>query len=294
MDSKVCMSSKRGGKLRYTPGDPQYMDIYLPRESGWLQIRMNLADSPETNAWGWRLHMMYACDDRLCQRFPVTNVGEYEAAIRLRGRPDFMGMGAHGSERMTDFQICVDGAECAPENLAALTDWNTVRIRRGSRFYDPGDEVTHVANHYVVYDFDLSGLTVTQEVDWLVEDICVQSYMMMFPVRRDYEGLQITDTYRDDGDAGEYDVSQPGFSGYPDGWLPGIKKMTLSSAKSGITAAMESLEAPELAGGGYRHCWNAPAYNKLYFTVCGGEGLEQTVAPGDRWHTKHRYEVTII
>ena len=284
---------ERTGKLRYLPEASGQIHIYMPQEEGYLQICMNLVDSRETNAYGWRLNMMYACDDGLRPRFPITSKGEYEAAIRIVGRPDFMGMGAHGSEQMTDFHILVNGSEVALEDLTALADWERIRICRDSDFYDPLDEVTHVATHRVVYDFDLSGLTVTQEVRWLAEADCGYSYMMMFPVGRDYEGMQITDTYSDDGDPGEYDVSKAGFTGYPDLWLPGVGQMTLSSGKSGITAVMKRLESPELAGGGYRHCWNAPAYNKLYFTVCGGGDQIQRAVPGDRWCTKHRYEVTI-
>ena len=238
--------------------------------------------------------MMYACDDSLHQRFPVTNIGEYEAAIRLIDRPDFMGMGAHGSEQMTSFRIFVDEAETSPDALQTLTKWNSIRICRESRFFDPLDEVTHVANHSVAYDFDLSGLTVTQAVDWLAESTCVRSYMMMFPVRREFEGMQITDTYSDDRDPGQHDVSQAGFSGYPGLWLPGVTQMTLCSQKSGVTATMKRLENPELPGGGYRFCWNAAANNKMYFTVCSAENESVQVAPGDRWCTKHRYEVTLV
>lgn len=291
-----CMnvdSAKRTGKLRYVEGSPQLIHFYLPQEAGYLQIQMNLADSCETNAYGWRLDMMYACDEALRPRFPITSKGEYEAAIRITGRPDFMGMGAHGSERMTAFSILVDGKETNLEALERLTDWEKIQICRNSDFFDPLDEVTRVATHRVVYDFDLSGVTLTQEVHWLREADCGYSYMMMFPVRRDYEGMQITDTYSDDGDPGKYDVSQAGFTGYPDQWTPGAGEMTLSSKTSGITAVMKRLEAPALAGSGYRRCWNAPAYNKLYFTVCGGGDQVQTAAAGDCWHTKHRYEVTI-
>lgn len=294
MSLKNERSSPCAGKLCCRESDMRYIDLYLPQRDGYLQIQMNLTDSGETNAYGWRLNMMYACDSELRQRFPVTNPGEYEAAIRLTNRPDFMGMGAHGSERMTTFCIYVDGKQVPPETLDVLTDFQQVQIRRESDFYDPADEVTRVAVHSVVYDFDLSGLTVTQEVNWLVEATCVRSYMMMFPVHRIYGGKQITDTFSDDLNPGEYDVSQAGFTGYPGQWTPGVTKMTLYSQKSGVTASMESLETPELAGGGYGHCWNAPAYNKLYFTVCGAEGAEQTVIPGDRWRTKHRYEVTIV
>ena len=122
----------------------------------------------------------------------------------------------------------------------------------------------------------------------------MRSYMMMFPVRREFEGMQITDTYSDDCNPGQYDVSQADFSGYPGLWIPGVTEMTLCSQKSGVTATMKRLENPALPGGGYRFCWNAEAYNKMYFTVCCVENEPVDVAPGDRWCTKHRYEVTLV
>ena len=158
MDQTVSSAPGKARKIRYTKELTQYLDIYLPQYLGYLWIQMNFVDSRETNAYGWRLHMMYACDDYLNQRFPVTNIGEYEAAIRLIDRPDFMGMGAHGSEQMTSFCIFVDEAETSLDVLRTLTEWNSIHICRESRFFDPLDEVTHVANHSVVYDFDLFGL----------------------------------------------------------------------------------------------------------------------------------------
>ena len=285
--------SRDTGKIKYSSGAKEYINVYLPREVGYLQIQMNLVNSISTNAFGWRLNMMYACDNNLNQIFPITSSGEYEAAIQLDGRPDFMGMGAHGSEQMTSFTIYVDGTQTTLEALAALTDWSTIRIQRESDFYDPLDETTLVATHSVIYDFDLSGLTVTQDVKWLTDATCISSYMMMFPVRRTYNELQITDTFYDNADAVLYDVSEAGFNTSPVRWTAGASKMTLYSRKSGITASMESLETMELTGSNYRKCANSASYNKLYFTICGASGAKHTVTAGDQWHTRHRYEVEI-
>ncbi|MBQ7873531.1 MAG: leucine-rich repeat protein, partial [Oscillospiraceae bacterium] len=287
------LSSRNEGKLIYSDGKKEYINVYLPQEEGYLQVQMNLEDNKSANAYGWRLNMMYSCNDSLEKVFPITSSGEYEAAIKLSGRPDFMGMGAHGSERMTSFDIFVDGKEVELEQLAVITDWETIKIVRESDFYDPKDETTVVAKHTVIYDFDLEGLNVTQDLEWLTENTCAISYMMMFPVRRTYENLQVTDTYVDNYDSNEYDVSEEGFTGYPVKWTYGATKLTLYSEKSGITASMESLETTVLNGVGYKHCSNSSAYNKLYFTICGGGGTEQSVSVGDVWHTKHRYEVIV-
>jgi len=279
--------------LIYTPGSKEFIRIYLPQEEGYLQICVNLANSASTNAYGWRLDMMYACDDYFNEIFPITQSGEYEAAIKLKDRPDFMGMGAHGSEHMTAFAIYIDGVEVSLEQLTDMTRWETVKIVRYSDFYDPADETTVVARHVVEYSFDGDGLTVAQDVEWLVDETCAISYMMMFPVRRTYENLQVTDTYFDDFTSTEYDVSQAGFKTYPVNWTTGATKLTLFSEKSGITASMESLETSNLAGTGYKHCSNSNSYNKLYLTICGGGNKEQKVSAGDVWSTRTRYEVTI-
>ena len=288
------LENRDKGKVTYINGSKEYINFYLPREVGYLQIQMNLENSASKNSYGWRLNMMYACDNKLSQVFPITHTGEYEAAIKLVDRPDFMGMGAHGSEQMTSFNIYIDGKEVALSELSAeATDWTNVKILRESEFYDPIDEITLVATHTVIYEFDLEGLTVTQDVNWLVDETCIASYLMMFPVLRSYEDMQITDTYFDDFDTTEYDVSQSGFTTYPYKWTYGASKMTLYSKKSGVIATLESLDGNMLNGAGYKHCANSEQYNKLYFSICGVLGKKHQVKAGDAWHTQHRYEVNI-
>ena len=280
-----------GGQIQYTDGTKDYLDIFLPSDDGYVQIQMNLVDSASINAYGWRLSMMYACDPLLNQLFPITNSGEFEMAIKLDGRPDFIGMGAHGSEIMTSFTVCVDGRVTDLSKILSMTSWTQLRIVRNTEMYDPNDETTLVGYHTVTYDFDLSGMTVSQSVEWVGEYTCTTSYMMMFPVLRAYDDLQITDTYFDDYDSAEHDVSQQGFTTYPVQWTKGASKMTLYSRKSGITASMESLETSVLTGTSYKHCANSAAYNKLYFTICGGGGTKHITAIGDVWETSARYEV---
>ena len=282
------------GKVTYVNGSKEYINFYLPREVGYLQIQMNLEHSASKNSHGWRLNMMYACDNQLSQIFPITNPGEYEAAIQLIDRPDFMGMGAHGSEQMTSFVMYIDGKEVSLSELSTTaTDWKSIKIVRESDFYDPLDEVTLVATHTVIYEFDLEGLTVTQDVNWLIDETCVASYLMMFPVLRKNGETQITDRYFDDYSDTEYDVSESEFYNYPFSWTYGASKMTLYSEKSGIVATMESLDSTVLNGGGYKHVANSEQYNKMYFSICGVLGKKQEVKAGDAWHSQHRYEVSI-
>lgn len=283
----------RYNKIVYNGGTSPTISIFLPQSAGLLEIQMNLADSETKNAFGWRLSMMYACDNEYKRVFPITNSGEYEMAIKLNGRPDFIGMGAHGSERMTSFSIFIDNIKTDPDEISSFTNWENLRIIRESDMYDPADETTIVGKHFVEYVFDTAGLTVNQSVEWLVDDSCSISYMMMFPVRRKHNDLQITDTFYDNYDPLQYNVSEEGFTGYPPQWTYGATKMTLFSEKSGITAVMESLSSTQLPGVGYKHCSNSASYNKLYFTICGARNIECPVKIGDIWNTSTRYEVVI-
>ena len=285
-------AQKKENKIIYSDGKTDYITLFLPQPKGMLEIQMNLVNNDSTNAYGWRLNMMYACDDELNRLFPVTQSGEYEMAINIKGRPDFIGMGAHGSERMTSFGIFIDGEETKLEDIANLTEWKTVRIIRESDMYDPLDETTVVGKHFVEYLFDESGLTVNQSVEWITDASCASSYMMMFPVRRKYNDIQITDTYYDNFDSNEYDVSEAGFKTYPSNWTSGATKMTVYSKKSGVSASMEWLDSTELPGGGFKMCSNSESYNKLYFTICGKNKYGEAKT-GDIWKTSTRYEVVI-
>ncbi len=282
----------RKNEIIYSKMSNEFISIFLPQPEGKLEIQMNLANNSSTNAFGWRINMMYACDNEYNRLFPITNSGEYEMAIKIDGRPDFIGMGAHGSEIMTSFAIFIDGTETTLEKLASLTEWENIRIIRESDMYDPLDETTLVGKHFVEYLFDETGFTVNQSVEWLTDAICGYSYMMMFPVRRKYNNMQITDTYKDNFSTEEYDVSESGFHGYPLNWTSGATEMSLYSKISGVTATMKWLNSTELPGGGYKHCANSESYNKLYFSVCGVNKSAKAKI-GDIWETSTRYEVTL-
>ena len=71
---------------------------------------------PEKNCDLWRMSVVNALDENGAFLHPLTKAhAEWEMAIRLRDRPDFIGGAAHGDEIGEAPICCMDGAQCRVE-----------------------------------------------------------------------------------------------------------------------------------------------------------------------------------
>jgi hypothetical protein len=142
----------------------------------------------------------------------ILHAGELELAIRENrsGVNDFIG-GYHGDEIMNYAKLYVDGEQIVINgeekgitpcrNITFETDTVMYRCASGTKENPKG---TAVCNHYLFYEINSkTGFSITQKVEWLVNDFKNNIPMVcMFTVGR-YSGTQkITDTieyYKWDG-----------------------------------------------------------------------------------------------
>lgn len=270
------------------------IDIYIPTVLGFVRYRFGHVVDTDINADNWRIVGAFACDDDLNDRFQIASNGEWEMAIKIDGRSDFIGGNLHGDEVVNAIHLFVDGAKKTIEELSTITEFETFRIVESTQMYDPNDNATKVATHGKEYTFTENGLNLKQSVNWQTKQNITTSYMTMLPIFRgndNYSALQISDRVYTDVDFVEYDVSVPG--NYPGfAWKKDVRSATIYSDKSGVCATVEIIRAPDADGGGWFQVSSAASYNKLYF-ACAGRNAIHVTEVGERWNTETRYHISV-
>ena len=270
------------------------IDIFIPTTVGFVRYRFAHVVDSDINADSWRIIGAFACDEKLNDRFQIVTNGEWEMAIQIEGRPDFIGGSLHGDEVVNAVHFFVDGVKKSLEDLSEITGFETLRIVEDTQMYDPNDNVTKVATHGKEYTFTANGLVLKQSVNWETSQRIATSYMTMLPIFRgndNYSTLQITDRYYCDADFVEYDVSVPG-TGAAFSWKKDVRSATIYSDKSGVCASVEIVKTPNTTGGDWFQVSGSNQYNKLYFTCAGRDGTHVTEV-GERWNTETRYHITV-
>lgn len=282
--------------VNYT-GATEVLDVYIPAEIGYTRVRFGNCTHDADGGLCWRILQFCAVDDDLSVRFKITQYGETEMALQIVGRDDFIGGWTHGDEIRVDgsFMLLIDGKITDVTSLTSMTEFNEIRIFEVTRMNDPADHTTHVGDHGKEYVITASGVELNQSVEWKGAYELRESYMPMLCAIRGNDtvsALQITDTYIDDGNHRMYDVGTGGFTGYPSSYKKDIRKHTLLSEKSGLTATLEIFESPNKTGAGSRLFPNANTYNKIYYAVCGATA-HHTTAAGEKWRSRCKFTFQI-
>ncbi len=251
--------------------------IYIPTEIGYIDHTYGHTVWKEANADIWRLSFAYTCDDALCNPVAITVVGEWDMALKIAERPDFIGGHAHGDERATSISFIVNGVETDIKAFNEATEIDTLRVIEDSVGYDPLDSVTEVIKHHKEYTFSADGIRLDQSVEWLGDYVLGYCYLAMMPPAKLY-----TDSFYTN-------LTQPcdlDISTSPT--VKGATSATVYGKESGLYFTMavndySTYGEPVLClrdnGGG--------AYNKMYFDfTSGGE-----VKKGDVWKTFTNYKI---
>ena len=101
--------------------------VYLPTERGY--VNFNIIHSVRENIFAdtWRLGQAFGYDDRLENEYPLTPFGaEWDMAVLIDGRDDFIGGSNHGDEIFTSVKLVLDGAEKEIPSLTSLTPFSEI------------------------------------------------------------------------------------------------------------------------------------------------------------------------
>ena len=268
-DSSISFEHSIGGLRIYVPtyeGYINYNIVHTQKESDYKDI--------------WRIGQAYALDDNLQNSYAITPAGaEWDMALMLSGRPDFIGGCAHGDEIYTSLSMFLDGNQVEITSVKDLTAFEEIVIIESSFGYDPSDHTTQVLKHYKEYIINENGITLNQKVEWLNDYTLGSSYMAMMPPLK-----TLTDTFYTDVDYTL--ISTNGNYGS----VLGAKKAVVYGTASNLKFTMSIPKYPSLTGGDRFLLTDnsGGAYNKMYFVICNGA----SVSAGDIWETTTCYNIT--
>ena len=254
--------------------------IFIPAEKGYINYNVVHSVHTDKNCDTWRLGKAFAFDDLLENECELTPKGaEWDMALRLSGRPDFIGGYAHGDERYTSLSVMIDGKTVEMEALSALTPFRKLVITVTSVGFDPNDSVTPALKHWKEYVIDEQGIELNQRVEWLNNYTLGASYMAMMPPLK-----SLTDSFYTNADP----APKEAISHY--GSVAGATSAVVYGAASGIAFSMSVPQYPSLTGGDRFLLTDNKGglYNKMYFVICNGA----EVSKGEIWETTTRYAIT--
>lgn len=253
--------------------------IFLPTARGYVNYNVVHSHRPEITADVWRLGQAFAYDDSLEEKYELTRFNaEWDMAIHIVGRDDFIGGSNHGDELFYSISVLLDGKIRDIRSLTELTPFDTLTVSAESAGYDPADHKTKVLLHQKDWTFDPKGVTTAQKIEFLGEYTLNNSYLAMMPPLK-----VLTDTYFTGLDTTPKDI-------VIETVLEGEKSATLYGKDSGVYYTMSIPEYP--TGGDARFIItdnNRSPYNKMYFLVC----TLREVVKGEVWNSVTRHEIAI-
>lgn len=253
--------------------------VYIPQKRGFVNynivhsVRENFADI-------WRLGQAFGYDDGLSGEYQLTPFGaEWDMAVMIDGRDDFIGGSNHGDEIFTSAKLLLDGEETEITSLTNLTPFSEAKFYTESIGFDPADHKTKVLIHKKEHIFNSEGVTHRQSIEFLGDYLMQNSYLAMMPPIK-----TLTDSCFTDNDPVKKKITGQVLEF-------GAKSATVFGEKSGVSFTMSVPEYPNLKGSDRFLITDngGGAYNKMYFIACKG----QEVHPGDVWHSVTKYEITV-
>ncbi len=268
------------------------MNIYVPSNDAYVCYSFGHVVDKNINADNWRIVAAYSCDEEGQRRFRIVDSGEWEMAIMLEGRPDYIGGNNHGNEVVEEIAFSIDGEECDITCITDKKDFKTVSVFEKTRMFDPSETSLQVAVHEKNYVFDAQGLTLTQSVYWKTVCDVTCGYMAMLPVIREdnwNNRLKITGK---DGIAfpAEYSLSKDGTNPTL-GRVGGVLRAEIAS-DAGFTASFEMTKNVGIAKEEQFFVTSSPARNKMYF-LCTDQQKKHVTSIGECWKTQTIYKIKL-
>ena len=159
--------------------------IYIPSIKGYINYNFVHTLNTSKNADIWRLSIvnLYDNDAKLIKQITKTGA-EWEMAIRISNRSDFIGGYAHGDEKFTSMKLYLDEIETNITTLNRCKQFCEAKIVIDSDGFDPADGCTKVLEHHKEYIITEDGITLEQTIRWCGDytlDGKLGSYLAMMP-----------------------------------------------------------------------------------------------------------------
>lgn len=257
----------------------EVLKLFLPVRDGYINYNIVHSVMKRSNCDTWRLSVVYHYDDLLSVATPLTRSGaEWEMALKIQERPDFIGGYAHGDEIFQKVEIFVDGEHREMQSLSDMTQFKELILVVSSIGYDPIDSVTEVLLHHKKITVGAEGVKVEQKVEWLNGFTLGSSYMAMMPPFKDVTDSYYTNTDTEPKPIGvKVSISETG--DFDTLYLCG---------ESGFTFSMKAEKYLNDGNNTFLISYNGGVpYNKMYFLLNHGGSVKK----GDIWETCTEYTV---
>lgn len=256
------------------------LHIYIPTKVGYIDHTFVRTVSTSRNADMWRISRAYTVDDKLTNPVQITvDNAEWDMALKITGRSDFIGGWMHGDEIFDDIKFIIDGVETDVTTITEKISFETMTIIESSTGYDPDNQSDEALKHYKEFTISHAGIRLDQKVEWLNDYDVEYSYLAMMPPKK-----ECTDSYYTNLD------TVPKTIDYTNGQIneSGATSVTVFGKDSGLYFTMTVNEydtyiKPLMSiadnGGG--------PYHKMYF----GFVNKGSVVKGDVWETFTQYKI---
>ena len=304
---KVCSLVYGAVDTNIGEAGKEQVSIFVPAIVGFVKYAFVRNEVSASNANNWRIDRAYACDDSKVVRFPITAQGEWEMALKINERADFIGGYAHGDEVLKSISFFVDGRKVNDiSSLTTETKFEELRIVELTDLYDPNDganlstkdSFTPVAHHGREYIITKDGIRLKQFVLFDVAETMTTSYMTMFPIIRGNDSqwaTQITDSYYSDDNYDISDVSTTTTEANAYNWRFNCKRGVIWSDVSRVSAEVEMLyqKKDNLTSEHYHKVQSSNTYNKFYWTVCCIGNQTADIQKNHRFETDTMFKINV-
>ncbi len=285
-------------KILYDPtlscdGGKGGLRVMYPVSRGFLECNFVHSVVPEKNCDIWRMSVVNVLDETGAFLHRLTKgSAEWEMAIRLKERPDFIGGFNHGDEIGKSAQFILDGKPMDVRRITQPRDFSKLEIFVESTGYDPASPECAVLTHRKHFIYDENGIHLKQEVVWL-EDVALdrkfKSFLAMMPPLKhlpEEEASVVTHSFSFDASALKKITR-----------LPVEKKDVRSFAVTGdaYRFIMTADEYDPLYPNSYLALLTDNGnmnYHKMYVAFAGGS--EDVIPKNTVWHSTTHYRIEKI
>jgi len=267
--------------------------IFLPTASGYVNYNFVHTINELRNVEMWRLTVVNLYNEQVEFIKQITKNGaEWEMAVRILDRTDFIGGHAHGDEIYTSLEVYMDGTLTDITSINQYKKFDEMKIVMDSIGYDPADGTTKALEHHKEYSITKDGITIDQTVTWCNNfTLCnrLGSFMAMMPPLKysltDSSDI-ITDSYYTNLNTNPIKLPTDKLSLT----LEDVSSVCVFSEDSGISFTMsKSNTSPSCNGGNLMTLSDNGGlnYNKMYFRFA----YDCPVIKGDIWKSTTTYNI---
>lgn len=271
--------------------------MYIPTTNGkYIEYDFVKVNDNSINALGWRLCYMYLDNADFTHIKYICYTGEWEMAIKIKREDitDFIGLGNHGDEIQTSFNLFVDGKSITETDVFDARKFNVAQLVTTLTMYEPSDNTTVAGIHTRIDTIDALRKTVTIDnyVKFANNYTMKASYLFMSPLSRYHDDTQITDKFIDNVDYILTDCSTTTFSPADANNGVGKTKDNLTEYQFwgedlGIHGYAKILDRKAPEGNTLCcHIADEESYNKIYMSMCKDN---ETVQANDIWIMKTEF-----